>query len=202
MKCFRHADTDAVGYCRQCGKGLCADCRRDVRGMVYCEDCLAAVAGAASGGGPNPGLALGLGFIPGVGAIYNGEYLKALIHIVIFGTLVSAISSEAAGGLEPLLGMLMTAFYFYMVFDSYQTAKRRRGGVIETAPAWDQLGFGPAGRPTPIGPLILIVLGSLFLFNNLGFFYWVRFLWKLWPLALIAIGVLMLMRRAGAPPRS
>ena len=38
----------------------------------------------------HPGLALFLGFIPGVGAIYNGQYAKGLVHAVVFGLLVCA----------------------------------------------------------------------------------------------------------------
>ena len=31
-----------------------------------------------------------LGLIPGVGAMYNGQFIKGLIHVVIFAVLVSA----------------------------------------------------------------------------------------------------------------
>ena len=39
---------------------------------------------AAGSGGPNPSVAAVLGLIPGVGAMYNGQYFKGLIHVVIF----------------------------------------------------------------------------------------------------------------------
>ena len=42
MNCSTHSDTAAVAFCRSCGKPLCANCTRDVRGVVYCEPCLAA----------------------------------------------------------------------------------------------------------------------------------------------------------------
>jgi hypothetical protein len=42
MNCSTHNDTAAVAFCRSCGKPLCANCTRDVRGVVYCEPCLAA----------------------------------------------------------------------------------------------------------------------------------------------------------------
>src|SRR5580700_4539888 len=32
-------------------------------------------------GEPNPGLAALLGFIPGVGAMYNGQYAKGVVHL-------------------------------------------------------------------------------------------------------------------------
>ena len=72
--CITHTDKDAVAYCRNCGRAMCPECRREVRGMVYCEDCLASQAAApaaaaaaapppsgvvpvAVAGGPSPGLA-------------------------------------------------------------------------------------------------------------------------------------------------
>ena len=42
MNCANHADASAVAYCRTCGKPLCANCTRPVRGVIYCEECLGA----------------------------------------------------------------------------------------------------------------------------------------------------------------
>ena len=42
MNCATHPDTAAVAFCRTCGKPLCSACTRDVRGVIYCEPCLAA----------------------------------------------------------------------------------------------------------------------------------------------------------------
>lgn len=42
MNCNTHGDTAAVAFCRTCGKPLCNQCTRDVRGVIYCEPCLAA----------------------------------------------------------------------------------------------------------------------------------------------------------------
>lgn len=203
MKCFRHPEADALGYCRQCGKPLCEPCRRDVRGVFYCEDCLAATVqvGTTAPGAPSPGAALALGFIPGVGAIYNGEYAKALVHIIIFGGLISALDSPAARGFEPLLGILLAGFYFYMPFEAYQTAKRLAAGQAPARAGWEGLGFGNGGRATPIGPLILIVLGALFLLNTLDIFHWSWHLGRLWPVILIAVGAWMLWKRTTGAPR-
>jgi len=96
MKCAVHPDADAVGYCRNCGKAMCALCVRPVRDMLYCEDCLANVMGIPAapppafapgvpatpamgapaapvtpGLGPSPLLAFFLGFHPVLGAFYN-----------------------------------------------------------------------------------------------------------------------------------
>jgi len=45
MKCAVHSEVDATGYCRNCGKAMCAQCARPVRDVLYCEDCLATVMG-------------------------------------------------------------------------------------------------------------------------------------------------------------
>jgi hypothetical protein len=42
MNCATHSETAAVAFCRTCGKPLCNNCTRDVRGVIYCEACLAA----------------------------------------------------------------------------------------------------------------------------------------------------------------
>ena len=58
-------------------------------------------------GEPNPGLAALLGFIPGVGAMYNGQYAKGVVHLIVFAILVSPRRRERH--LRPLhrrLGLL------------------------------------------------------------------------------------------------
>lgn len=40
MRCFNHADTDAVGICQQCGKFCCKQCIQDVAGQLLCRTCL------------------------------------------------------------------------------------------------------------------------------------------------------------------
>ena len=76
----------------------------------------------------SPGLALFLGMIPGVGAIYNGQYAKGLVHAMILGVLVSIADSRAAHGLEPVFVMTVMAWMAYMAFEAYHTARKRRVG--------------------------------------------------------------------------
>jgi hypothetical protein len=52
MNCATHNDVAAVAFCRTCGKPLCQTCTRDVRGVIYCESCLAA---RMEGTAPAPG---------------------------------------------------------------------------------------------------------------------------------------------------
>jgi len=139
MNCINHPDVPVAAYCQNCGKALCQDCVRSVGGVVYCEACLAArlntPPGAVPAGakapfvglppldGPNPGLALGLGFIPGVGAMYNGQFVKGTVHVLIFALLCSA------AGHADFFGFMIPFWIAYQVFDAYQTAKARRDGT-------------------------------------------------------------------------
>jgi Domain of unknown function (DUF5668)/B-box zinc finger len=229
MNCAIHTEIPAAAFCRTCGKALCENCKRDVMGAIYCEPCIAArLQGSATPGiqppvvpvtivegAPSPGLAAFLGFIPGVGAMYNGQFTKAFIHVVIFALLIVAVSN--ARGLEPLFGLMIPAFVFYMVFEAHQTAKARQLG----RPLPDFLGlermFGvhenhpvspvtappsavpPGERPPqpssqerlPTGAIVLVGLGVFFLLQNLGLFH----MHRMWPLLLIGFGLWIAYKR-------
>src|SRR5205085_2111151 len=132
-------------YCRTCGRALCESCKRDVKGVVFCQDCLAArlegaVPPAASmsasgvmpayvapvGSSVNPVIATLLGLIPGVGAFYNGQFIKGFVHVGVFALLISLASGPGPNFLEPFFAISIAAWYFYMVFDAYKTANARQ----------------------------------------------------------------------------
>ncbi len=301
MDCVNHSGTPAAAYCQNCGKALCEQCAR--KGMslgsatqVFCEECLTAwqqagqFRGAAFGapppGGPNPGLAAALGLIPGVGAMYNGQFFKGLIHVVIFAVLISITDHY------DIFGLFIAAWIFYQSFEAYHTAKARRDGQPVPDPLglnevsnwlnlswhsrnpaeeWEKQqqakaagqnpaggnapnpggnpgpnpaanpnpgayqpyaggpyqssyqaaytppaagpasGFDPAAPPIPpmppvppphwrrrepVGAVILIGLGLIFLLNQMGYVT-ARIIEYSWPLALIALGVWMILRRVG-----
>ncbi len=134
--------------------------------------------------GASPGLAFLLGFIPGVGAIYNGQYVKGLVHVVILGVLISFVSSEdLSGNLQPLFGMMIAVWVFYMAFEAYHTAKRRQLGqpVDEFSSIVPRRG-GPARLP--LAPIFLIAVGLLFLLHNLNIIR-IGELLRYWPVAFI-----------------
>lgn len=145
MNCAVHPQNQAVAFCRTCGKALCEECKRDVMGAIYCEPCIAArLQGAmpaaaaappppvAHHGAPNPTTAGLLGFIPGVGAMYNGQFMKAFAHVVIFVLLILAANS-----ISGVFGVLIAFFVIYMAFEAYKTAEAHRMGL----PAPDPLGL-------------------------------------------------------------
>jgi len=211
MNCFNHSETPAVAYCRACGKALCNECKRTAQGTIFCDEHApaaavegavqraqdtATAAGAPSPAGPiatgdvSPGLACLLGFIPGVGAIYNGQYAKGLVHAIVFGLLVSITSSGTAGDLEPLFGILIGVWVMYMALEAYHTARKRRAGepVDEFSSILDV-----HGRRTgfPVGAITLIALGVLLLLSTMDVIQ-LRYLLRYWPVLLILMGAYML----------
>jgi hypothetical protein len=125
---------------------------------------------------------------PGLGAVYNGEYNKALIHIVVFVAMIVGLNSDPGDAAQVVLSLLLAGFILYMASDAMRVAKGRNLG--ETRP--DPLETWSKNRP--VGPIILIGLGILFLLNNFNWFPFWR-VGRLWPLVLIGVGVLMFRNR-------
>jgi hypothetical protein len=241
MNCAVHTDTPATAYCRTCGKALCENCRRDVMGAIYCEPCIAArlqgnqphiPAGAPAAtvpGAPNPGIAAFLGFIPGVGAMYNGQFMKGFVHVLIFVMLI--IGSDHFWG----FGVMIPFFIFYMVFEAFKTAQAKQlgipapdplgidrmfgihesqpaarsastsaspststsgaSGTFSTAPPAEPNPFLPPPPPppsnAPVGAIVLIALGVIFLLSRIIHFSAEHF----WPLILIGVGLWIAYKR-------
>lgn len=289
MDCVNHSGVAAVAYCQNCGKPLCQQCvRQGVNGQILCEQDFVAYQNVAQPFAvppaplaPNPVLAAVLGLIPGVGAMYNGQFFKGLIHVVIFAVLISIADHYS------IFGIFIAAWIFYQSFEAYHTARARRdgmplpdplglnevgnwlnlswnsrnpadewarqqqqragtpGGPMPTpgagptpAPGWTPVagavppnpeapnpspgtgqqapyqqvpyaphpGFGDPPVPPipppywrrrePIGAVILIGLGLIFLLNQMGYVT-ARIVHYSWPLVLIALGVWLIVRRAG-----
>jgi hypothetical protein len=213
--------------------------------------------GVIASAGPSPATAFVLGFIPGVGAMYNGQFVKGMIHVLIFVILVAMTNHEG------VFGILVAAWVVYQVFDAYQTAKARReglplpdpfglndlgtkmgvphtmggtsaaqgfvggqvppptaGGAVPPVGGYTnpyatypdprypgagypgvppvpppQCGPGYYGRRTPVGAIVLIGLGVLFLLNTLDVFHF-DWIGRLWPLLIIGFGAALFVRRS------
>jgi TM2 domain-containing membrane protein YozV len=164
----------------------------------------APVPAATPGAGPNPALAGVLaGFFPfGVGAVYTGQYAKGLAHLVIFTLLILGASSgsEAMG---TVFGLSIAAFYIYQIIDSVRSARAIQLGLTPPDPfglgTTFSSGLGSGDRmdtsKVPVGALILIGLGAIFLLHTLDI--WDFSLHRVWPLILIGIGGFLLLRRLG-----
>ncbi|WP_263367345.1 B-box zinc finger protein [Edaphobacter bradus] len=193
MNCANHPDRERIAFCQNCGKPLCQECARTVGSAVFCEPCLAArlsgvgapppasagtyanaggapnlsysTAGAIPPpGGPNPVLAALLGVIPGVGAMYNGQYAKGVVHLIVFAVLVSIAEQH------DIFGLFVFGWMVYQVIEAYHTAKARRDGTPLPNPfglndLGERLGFGkswpsavatsgPMQQPPPAEPVV------------------------------------------------
>jgi TM2 domain-containing membrane protein YozV len=262
MDCVNHSGVTATAYCQSCGKALCAGCVRNAAaGQILCDPCASAwqayqqpfAVAPPHPCGPKPAAAAVLGLFPGVGAMYNGQFIKGFIHVAIFVVLVS-ISNHFG-----VTGILVAAWIIYQSFEAYHTAKAIRDGqplpdplglnevgawfnpgvrqrypgqpgVPAAAanpgpPAQDAAGHATAGyqppfaaqyqapypqvpfappvppvpplywrRREPVGALVLIALGVLFLLGQLDIFQG-RLIEYSWPVLLIALGVWLIVRR-------
>jgi hypothetical protein len=225
MKCAVHSEVDAAGYCRNCGKAMCSTCVRPVRDVLYCEDCLAGIVGIPVPPPPvppapppvesqyqmpgaglppppppryvrsNPVLAFFLGFLPGMGAFYNEQFGKGMIHLAIFLVLfITGIDSNMSGGATAALWICIAGLWIYMPVDAYRTAKARQMGETLSDP------LDSFTKERPIGPILLIGAGVLLLLHNFDWFPWYRISQFFWPAVLIAAGVLMMRNRLDRRP--
>jgi hypothetical protein len=201
INCATHADKEATGYCANCGKALCADCAHQVRGALYCETCLSSMvtraASPATSRSRHPWVAFGLGWIPGLGAVYNGEFIKGLVHVAIFAALVTM---DSHGADQPFWGLATAFFICYMPIEAFISAK----GRFPNTPAFEygahNAEISSTSTRAPIGPIVLIALGFLFLLDN---FRVLQFDWVFehgWPVLLIGLGTWMLWKRTTGRP--
>jgi Domain of unknown function (DUF5668)/B-box zinc finger len=235
MNCANHSDIAAVAFCRTCGKPLCQNCTRDVRGVIYCESCLATrmegtapapgftpvppipplppmppqtgyqqfmdqglglKVGPGPASGPNPAVAgILAGFFPfGVGAVYCSQYAKGLAHLLIFVLLI--YGADHAGNWDWIFGLGIAFFYVYQIIDSIRTAKAVQAGQ----PAPDPMGLGHAFNmgdkfepgKVPVGAVVLIGLGVLFLLHTMGLMEYGFD--RYWPLIIVFLGGWMFYR--------
>jgi hypothetical protein len=182
MNCANHPGVEKTAFCRTCGKPLCANCTREVQGVIYCENCIAerlqgvhppqaayppfVEQGAGMrvqptpGTGPHPPVAgILASFFPfGVGAVYTGQYAKGLAHLIVFALLVTG-ASEGNDALATVCGIGIAFFWVYQIIDAVRSARAIQLGQ----PAPDPFGlagaFG-AGSSQPGRPSDLEVAGE------------------------------------------
>lgn len=148
MDCVNHSGVNATAYCQGCGKALCASCVRTAAGgQILCEPCWTAWQGYQQpfipppASGPKPGLAALLGLAPGVGAMYNGQFFKGFIHVMIFAVLVSAANVYG------IFGLFVFSWVVYQSIEAYHTAKAMRDGQ----PLPDPLGLNEVANRLNLG---------------------------------------------------
>src|SRR5712664_3843860 len=196
MYCSYHSKNPAVVQCNQCARSLCSACDHRIRGFPFCQDCI--VAGvellrqqSQSSGAPlsyrksSPFVATLLSFVPGLGAAYNGQTAKAIVHFAIFASFFQmAVLTQGVHFF--VLGVLGT--WLFAAVDACRTAQLIRAGLTPETEE-DVITRRLYGNPFAWG-LTLIVIGTLFLLHTLlGVQITIK---ELLPVALVALGAYML----------
>jgi hypothetical protein len=177
---------------------LCAACDHRIKGYPYCQDCI--VLGIdylnrhqRAAAQPNRGkarlAALCAIILPGLGAVYNRQNIKAIIHFVTIVGLFQLSGLHVMRGFFVLAGL---GSYFYSIIDAYRTAVSIAAGE---SPEANETRFKQTlARKAPTIGIILIVAGLIAVVQvaqPLGFAISVA---KLLPVALLLVGAYLVTR--------
>lgn len=197
MNCAYHSQNVAAVQCNGCGKPLCPACDHRIKGFPYCQDCI--VEGvdllrqqANTNYVPfvkkktSPLVATFLSFIlPGLGAAYNGQTVKAFVYFAVF---IGLFQMAVLTGGTPLFVLGFIGMWFFSALDSWRTAQMIRSGLTPDI-AEDIFVKRFTGNPKLWG-IILTVLGSAFLLQSV---FNIRGLMRgLVPAMLIGLGIYIL----------
>jgi len=195
MECSYHPAVDARQMCSACRRALCPECSHQIKSKFYCQDCLVRGAEWAAAvkdlrmPADAPKRAAASALMPGIGAVYNGEYLKALTFFAVFAALV--IMADQVHG---IFGFGSAAFLVFTMFDAYRTAAAKtRQRMDATEPV-----LGAADRSGMAWGVFLVFLGVVFLLQNIIPFHFVE---RLWPLVFILLGGYLIYRALQEPGR-
>lgn len=195
MNCAYHSQNVAVVNCNGCGRPLCPACDHRVKGFPFCQDCI--VLGVdflrqhnESSYVPivkkqtSPFIAVLLSVVPGLGAAYNGQMMKALSHFAIF---VGLFQLGIMMGMPMfLLGSL--GMWAFAAFDAGRTAQLIRAG-ISTDNAEDILARRASGNSRIWGTIVAVLGGALLAASILDLRFLIR---GILPVGLIALGLYIL----------
>jgi hypothetical protein len=184
MKCTYHPAVESQELCSACNKSLCGECSHRIKSKVYCQDCLVEGAEWASTfkglrlPSDAPKRAAFCAIIPGLGAVYNTEYMKAIAYFSVWAAL-----SVMGNRLSTVFGFGSFVFILFTMFDAYRCAEARvrarlkTGNPVEEVVRQDKtlIGWG----------VFLMVLGLIFFLHNLIPFYYLN---RFWPVIFILIG--------------
>src|SRR5215472_3667835 len=196
MYCSYHSGSPAVVQCNNCTRPLCPACDHRIRGFPFCQDCIVngvellrqqsqSSASRVIHRRPSPFVATLLSFVPGLGAAYNGQTSKAIVHFAIFASFFQmAVLTQGIHFF--VLGVLGT--WLFAAVDACRTAQLMRAGLAPDTEE-DVIARRLYGNPMAWG-VTLIIIGTLFLLHTLlGIQLPVQ---KVLPVALVALGAYML----------
>lgn len=173
MNCAYHSVNTAVVNCNGCGKPLCPACDHRIKGFPYCQDCIVTGVGLLRDrqslayvpivkSKSSPVLATLLSLIcPGLGAAYNGQSTKALVHFSVF---VGLFQLAVLSGGTALFVLGFMGMWLFAAVDAYRTAQLIRSGVSPDG-AEDFIVSRFSSNPKLWG-IVLLGLGALFFLQN------------------------------------
>ena len=128
-------------------------------------------------------------FFPfGVGALYNRQIQKALVHLIAFSLLVTLLANGE--GSPVFLGLLLAGFYFYQIIDSINVSSSINRRAIHGEEEEITEDFPVAIKSGSIfWGIILIALGGIFLMANFNFLINYDIVFDFWPFIVIVIGI-------------
>jgi hypothetical protein len=136
----------------------------------------------------SPVLALVLSLMPGLGQVYVGYYQQGFTNVLVAASIIAVLSSNLAGGAEPLFGIFLAFFWLYNVVDAWRRATFYNNALAGIGPATLPEDFtAPGSRGTLAGGAALMLVGAIALSHTL-FGLPLDWLQKWWPLALIGVG--------------
>lgn len=190
--CAFHPGNFAVVQCNSCGRALCPACDHRIRGFPFCADCIVSGIELLRLHQQNPGTKQRAAspilatifslFCPGLGAAYNGQTAKAIVHFAFF---VSFFQMAILTNGMPLFVLGFLGVWLFAAIDAARTARAIRmglsNGTIEDL--WMQKLIA---KPI-VWAIAFIGLGTLFfLHTTLGVRLPVQ---QALPILLVALGV-------------
>jgi hypothetical protein len=130
----------------------------------------------------SPSLAAFLSIFPGMGAVYNGNFLKGLTYMLLFAVLI-VLTSNAHEPDAVVFGLMIAGFYIFQIIDSYNDASKINQNVLfEENPA------GSKEDLSLFSAIVVLLIGIVFQMANFDMLTY-RQVTRLWPLVLVAFGI-------------
>ena len=144
-----------------------------------------APAAPPSVGRKNPGLAALLSLFPGMGNIYNGLYMRGLTFFLIIASLIGIATSRHG---HELFGMAVVFFWLFNVIDAYRQATLINYGYAQDLGLLDMPKVPRAGQGGLVAGVLLTLVGIASVLDRYTIIDY-DWLFQLWPFALVAVGV-------------
>jgi len=195
MYCSYHTASTARVQCSSCSRGLCSACDHRIKGYPYCQDCIVLGVEGLSRNHYAPRqrgsarFAALLALLPGMGAVYNRQNIKGIIHFVAIVGLFRLTGIRVASGIFALGGL---SFYVYSIVDAYRTAQLIAQGED---PAVDEARFKRSLiKRAPLIGALLITAGLLLVIQIARPYFPLAAAARFIPVAFIILGGYLLTR--------